>query len=432
MHLCLPSPGAANAAGLPTCATDQVPRLYTLYGTSTLAAAQSSPSIVVGGLALDSPRRRLLFAEQLVQSPGPFSYVRSVNLTTGSFGVFAGRSGASSIGYAGASAEGALATNTSLGTVAAIAVNETSGDVFIAEPSIRRVRRINATNGRIYTVAGTGVDGCPTAGQLAVSAPLSNPQGLLVEHATGRLLISLGAGCNQVVAVAPNGTIELFAGRLNAAGAYDGDGGASTAAGIAEPAGLAAIRDPLSGGPAVLLADTGAHVIRGVTIGDATIRSFIGQGSVAGYSGDGSAAALTSLLSRPTDMAVTPDGDVLFADAGNYVLRALLANGSVTLLAGQPGAGADVTSNTDNMAAGSAVLGPSRIAYDALAKALYFSDTRASAIRLLRCVPTASSNGTRFSLLTGFWIGCTEVSTKACGLVPALQLNAFVSPSLPW
>lgn len=312
--------GAANAAGLPICAPDQVSRLYTLYGTSTLAAAQSSPSIVVGGLALDSPRRRLLFAEQLVQSPGPFSYVRSVNLTTGSFGVFAGKSGANSIGYAGSSAEGAVATNTSLGTVAAIAVNETSGDVFIAEPSIRRVRRISGSNGRIYTVAGTGVDGCPTAGQLAVSAPMSNPQGLLVEQSTGRLLISLGAGCNQVVAIAPNGTIELFAGRLNVAGSYDGDGGASTAAGIAEPSGLAASKDPLSGGPAVLLADTSAHVIRGVSVADGTIRSFIGRGSVAGYGGDGGAVALTSSLSRPTDIAVTPDGDVLFADAGNYVL----------------------------------------------------------------------------------------------------------------
>lgn len=368
----------------------------------------------MGAIAVDVSRRRLLFADQLLTSPGPYSYIRAINLTSGYMINFAGRNGTSSIGYAGPMAEGSLATNTSLGAVSAIAVNASSGDVYIAEPALGRIRVISGMTQRIATVAGSGGTGCPVDGQLAATSPFASVQGLLVDPGAGRLLVSLGGGCNQVVSLTSTGgafVVTVVAGRQSA-GIFDGDGGAAVAAGLANPSGLAFTADSVAGTPSLVIAEKGAHVLRAVS--SSNIATLIGEGGVPGYLGDGSAAGAPARLNQPLDVVATLAGDLLLVDGMNYVLRVLRPDGSVALLAGQPGVAGSASGSTDYIDATAAALGPARLAYDSIASALYFSDTRAGAVRMLRCVPTlSSSSGLRFSVSAGSWTGCAEVSS-AC------------------
>lgn len=376
---------------------------------------------------MDPARRRVLFGEVLLGAPGPYSYIRAINLDTGALTVVGGWG---SIGYSGPAAEGSSATATSLGVVAGIAVNGTSDEIYFAEPSIRRVRRISG--GKIFTVGGTGADGCPTPGQLATAAPMSSPQTLLIDGATGHLLVLLGDGCNQVVRIASNGMVQaVTAGRASAAtGTFDGDLGLAAVAGLSSPGGLAAAMDAATGSLALFIAETGSHVLRAVNRADGTIRTAAGLGGAPGYAGDGSADVSGIRFDQPKDIAAAQDGSVLLADAGNFVIRARLPNGTVTLLAGQPRVGGDPAASADHVDPTSMAIGPARVAYDASAQTLYFVDSRASAVRALRCVPTTSSIGMQFLVTAGNWTGCPVVSAFSwlpgatrCSLLTTVQLT---------
>ncbi|MGA2739283.1 MAG: hypothetical protein ABSG65_17820, partial [Bryobacteraceae bacterium] len=65
---------------------------------------------------------------------------------------------------------------------------DASGDIFIADTSDNRIRKVSAT-GIITTVAGNGTSGFSGDGGPAISAELSNPQGIAVD-ASGNLFIA--------------------------------------------------------------------------------------------------------------------------------------------------------------------------------------------------------------------------------------------------
>lgn len=82
----------------------------------------------------------------------------------------------------------------------------------------------------------------------------------------------------------------------------------------------------------LLIADTLRHVLKRVANGVVTVVAGTG---VAGYSGDG--AALEVQFDRPAGLLLAPDGRVLVADMGNFLLREYdPASGSVRTLAGVP------------------------------------------------------------------------------------------------
>ena len=104
-----------------------------------------------------------------------------------------------------------------------------------------------------------------------------------------------------------------------------GDGGPATQARLADPGGQTVMADG-----SVLIADTGNSRIRRIAP-DGTITTVAGRGD--GLSGDGGPAA-DALLSLPTDVAATPDGGYLIADAGNDRIRKVSATGIITTIAG--------------------------------------------------------------------------------------------------
>jgi hypothetical protein len=89
----------------------------------------------------------------------------------------------------------------------------------------------------------------------------------------------------------------------------------------------------------LLVADTGSHVIRSVTL-DGVVATLAGLASNAGTT-DG--AAFDARFDGPRGIAVDAVGNILVCDTGNHLIRRIATDGQVSTLAGQ----ADVVGNLD-------------------------------------------------------------------------------------
>src|SRR5438093_4862303 len=135
----------------------------------------------------------------------------------------------------GGPGDGGDATIAHLNSPAGVAV-DSSGNLYIADLGNERIRKIAAATGIITTVAGNGVLGFAGDGSAATSASLSVPVGVAVD-AGGNLYIADHSN-NRIRKVTPGtGIITTVAG--NGSPSFAGDGGAATSASIFSPEGVA-------------------------------------------------------------------------------------------------------------------------------------------------------------------------------------------------
>ena len=121
---------------------------------------------------------------------------------------------------------------------------------------------------------------------------------------------------NEILTVAGNGSAG-----------YSGDGGPAVQAQLNQPFGVA--RGPDGH---LYICDTGNHVIRRVA-SDGTIATVAGNGE-AGYSGDGG-PALEAGLNEPYEIRFDLEGNVLFVERANHVVRRVdRQTGLISTLAG--------------------------------------------------------------------------------------------------
>ena len=197
------------------------------------------------------------------------------------------------------------------------------GGYLIADYFNRRIRAVSPT-GIITTIAGTGTDGYNGDGKNATAAQLNQVHGV-AQLADGSVLIA-DTGNQRIRRVDSSGVITTVAG--NGTAGYGGDGGPGNKARISSPRGIAALPD---GG--FLIADSGNHRIRRVSPGpDWTITTVAGK-ATEGYTGDGGLAT-NATLDTPFGASPTPDGGFLIADSGNSRVRHVDANGTITTVAG--------------------------------------------------------------------------------------------------
>ncbi len=200
--------------------------------------------------------------------------------------------------------DGGPATRAGLIAPTAVAASA-DGGFYVAEP--RRVRRV-APDGTIATVAGTGAAGLAGDGGPATRARFRSIGGLDVAP-DGSLLVA-DSGNHRVRRIAPDGHVSTVAGSTRG---FAGDGGLAAAARLDGPAAVAAL--PAGG---FVIADTGNHRVREVTP-SGRIWTLAGS-ELPGGGGDGGPAARAQLR-KPSDVDVTPNGDVLVADDLNRVVR---------------------------------------------------------------------------------------------------------------
>ena len=188
------------------------------------------------------------------------------------------------------------------------------GGYLIADTGNSRVRRV-WPDGRITTVAGTGVPGNAGDGGPAELARLTSPYDV-ADLGDGGYLIA-DAGSNVVRRVEPDGVISTVAGTGRAG--FRGDGGAATEGALRDPH---AVTPTADGG--FLIADTGNKRVRrvapnGVITTVAGVgRGVDGQGRHRGDGGPATAAGFNGVES----VIEAPDGGLLIGDTFGTTLFA--------------------------------------------------------------------------------------------------------------
>jgi trimeric autotransporter adhesin len=207
--------------------------------------------------------------------------------------------------------DGVSALNAQLSDAEGLALDN-QGNVYIADPSNHRVRKVNAA-GIMQTVAGTGSPDFSGDGGPASLASLNAPYGVAADRAGNLYIADLGN--NRVRKVSPDGVITTLAGTGQAGST--GDGGPALAAQLNAPRNLA-----VDGFGGLYIAEFGGHRIRLVTP-DGLIQTVAGTGS-SGSPGEG-VPATAAQLSYPAGIAVDFTGTLYIADSGNQKIRKVFA-----------------------------------------------------------------------------------------------------------
>ena len=154
-------------------------------------------------------------------------------------------------------------------------------------------------------------------------------------------------------------------------GIFAGDGGIATNASLSNPSGVAC-----DTGGNFFIADTGNFRIRKVDT-NGTITTVAGNG-IADYTGDGGAATNASLNS-PSGVAIDAGGSLYFADSQENCVRKVATNGIITTVAGGGNPSGDYEGGpyASNNAA---LYSPNGLAFDACGN-LYISDQGNNRIR---------------------------------------------------
>ncbi|MFC3803718.1 cadherin-like beta sandwich domain-containing protein [Cohnella sp. GCM10012308] len=273
------------------------------------------------------------------------SRVRKVDRSTGKISTVAGD------GNFGSGGDGGPAESASLFAPEAIAF-DSGGNLYIADSGNHRIRKVD-TDGNISTVAGNGNDGNSGDGDAATDAELSAPVGLAID-ANDNLYIADSSN-NRVRKVDRlSGKISTVAGTGSyGVHGYAGDGGPATDAELSGPLGLA-----IDSHGNLYIADSNNHVIRKVDLsGD--ISTVAGIAGSSGFSPDGSLAE-TSALGVPVGLAFDGDGNLYIALFNDSMIRKIDTSGRLVTVAGNgqktySGDGGLPTSAALNSATGVAV-----------------------------------------------------------------------------
>ena len=257
-------------------------------GGSALIAQLNSPY----GLALDSTGNLYLadLGNQRVRRITPDGVITTVAGT----------------GRKASSPDGAAPTDTSLLSPRNVAA-DAAGNLYIAEFEGHRVRKLTP-DGKLSTVAGTGVAGWSGDGNRAPAAQIDYPAGLAFDRA-GALYFA-DSGNNAVRKLYADGTIGTVLGRNP---------------GTALFAPLAVAVDPAG----TLYVGDSTFVVRAYTTGGKWI-GYAGTG-VPSFSGDGGRAT-SATLNSVNDLAADLNGNLYIGDAVR--LRRVDPLGGITTVAG--------------------------------------------------------------------------------------------------
>ncbi|GAA3487669.1 RICIN domain-containing protein [Streptomyces cremeus] len=282
-------------------------------------------------------------------------------------------------GVAGSTGDGEAAVTAQLNLPYGVAVDR-DGTLYISESSGHRVRKVTP-DGKIATVAGTGVAGRGGSGDRAVAAQLNLPRGVAVDGA-GNLYIADQVN-HRVRKVTADGKIATVAGTGTAG--FTPDGRLATEALLNGPFGLA-----VDSTGTLYIAEYTGHRVRKVTA-DGKIATVAGTGTE-GFTPDGRLATET-LLNRPFGVAVDSTGTVYIADSFNHRVRKVTADGKIATVAGT---GAPAFGGDGEPAASAQLHFPGQMVVDST-DTLYICDHKNHRIRRITAdgkISTVAGTGT--------------------------------------
>jgi streptogramin lyase len=196
-----------------------------------------------------------------------------------------------------------------------------AGSLFVAEQDSHTIRRIDAANGAVTTLAGAHNSYGSTDG-IGTSARFRSPSGVASDGA-GNLFVADRDNHTIRKVVVATGVVATFAGSPGNYGSTDGTG---SVARFNSPWGLAS-----DGSGNLFVADTGNNTIRMVMLTTGAVSTLAGyQGREGSNDGTGTAAR----FNFPVGLASDGMGNLFVADSGNNAIRKIvIATGAVSTIA---------------------------------------------------------------------------------------------------
>ena len=280
-------------------------------------------------------------------------------------------------GNSGYTGDGGLSTSAKLNRPRGLTFNS-DGELYFSDSGNHAIRKIDV-DGKISTIAGTGVAGFSGDGGLATVAKIDSPDDIVVDGSGNIIFFDVGNG--KIRKISTEGIISTIAGT----DIFNGDNILATEARINLP------RNPAFDKHGNLfVAEQSGHRIRKIdTSGKVT--TVAGNGTV-GYSGDGEVAT-SAQIDNPRAVAVDNYGNIYISDATNDVIRKVDVNGIIVTFAGTGEGG---YSGNGSAAASAKINFPYQIAIDKNSN-IYFTEYYNHVIRKVDTngiISTVAGNGT--------------------------------------
>ena len=299
--------------------------------------------------------------------------IRKIDLATGIITTVAGS------GVQGFEGDDGLAVDATFNSPHGVDVDR-HGNVYIADTFNNRIRKIDAVDGIVTTVAGSGIPGFEGDFGLAVNANLNQPKDVAVDD-WGKVYIADSG--NHVIRqidhqIDRQGVILTLAGKRNAPvdPVTVANSGPARDAVLRNPRSLALDQERGN----LYVADTGNHLVRRILLNNVikdvqiTTEAGASDGS-AGYDGE-ETNAIVSSLNSPSAVAVNSLGEGYIADTGNRRVRAIVSASQwrPKILVTVAGNGEASFSGEDALATSATLHFPSDVVLGPNGN-MYFSDT---------------------------------------------------------
>lgn len=241
--------------------------------------------------------------------------VRRVDARTKTISTIAGT------GKPGYSGDGGPAIAAQLNQPHSIVI-DADGNVFIADIGNHRIRRVDANDSTISSIAGTGEKRLPTDGQLALGHPILGPRALYLDGKT--LWIALREGHSVWRLSLDDGRLQHVAGTGKAG--YTGDGGPARLATFNSPKGIAVSR-----AGHILLVDATNNALRRIDARTGTVETIIGSpakkptNNAATNPASAPQRPVEPSLSQPHGVCVAEGGTIFIGDTANHRVLSIAA-----------------------------------------------------------------------------------------------------------
>ena len=295
-------------------------RLFTFFliFSNLLSKAQTIKTIAGGGIGDGGRATKCLInplctvvdkAGNLYIADAENNRIRKVYKSTGLIETIAG------IGVAGFSGDWGKATEAKLNSPSGLCLAK-NGDIYIADTYNHRIRRINAKDGTIVTVAGNGIAGYSGDYSSAYLAELNTPISVKLDNYESLFIVDQMNNAIRKVLLY-NGIISTAVGQIDTS--VIGDGGDAKNASLISPSGICF--DKFNN---MYISDAGRNRIRKVDGKSGIISTFVGTGTQ-GYSGDGGLAINAEIsidaFTNIAGLCADKNGDIYISDVYNSCIR---------------------------------------------------------------------------------------------------------------